>query len=125
MQRTTKSIHKVSRLLLGGDARSVSAAPASTSLRRPSENEAVLKAFNHEVLVVKNRTKTRTRESFVASAVGETTARPLAFPLIAAAVRPIVVLPLADIESSNRNRVPLKVAVALPFVIYTLQQWRL
>ena len=62
MQHTTNSIHKVSRLLLGGDARSVSAAPASAGLRRPSENEAVLKAFNHEVLVVKNRSETRTRK---------------------------------------------------------------
>ena len=62
MQHTTNSIHKVSRLLLGGDARSVSAAPASAGLRRPSENEAVLKAFNHEVLVVRNRTGTRTRK---------------------------------------------------------------
>lgn len=53
-QRTTNPIHKVSRLLLGGDAHSVSAAPASASLHQPSENEAVLKAFNQEVLVVKN-----------------------------------------------------------------------
>ena len=64
MQHTTNSIHKVSRLLLGGDARSVSAAPASAGLRRPSENEAVLKAFNHEVLVVKSRRETRGWESF-------------------------------------------------------------
>lgn len=64
MQRTTNSIHKVSRLLLGGDARSVSAAPASTSLRRLSENGAVLKAFNHEVLVVKGRRETRGWKSF-------------------------------------------------------------
>lgn len=64
-QRTTNSNHKVSRLLLGGDARSVSAAPASAGLRPPSENGAVLKAFNHEVLVVKSRRETRGWESFV------------------------------------------------------------
>jgi hypothetical protein len=38
---TTKYIHKPSRLLLGGGARSVSASPTSTSLRQPSENTTV------------------------------------------------------------------------------------
>ena len=104
MQRTTKSIHKVSRLLLGGDARSVSAAPASAGLRQPSENEAVLKAFNHEVLVVKSRRETRGWKAFN---VRRATHSPVCrsrhqLPSVAAST---FVLPLTDIRSSNRNRV--------------------
>jgi CTP:molybdopterin cytidylyltransferase MocA len=100
MQRTTNSIHKISRLLLGGDARSVSAAPASTSLRRPSENEAVLKALNHEVLVVKSRRETRGWESFERRPSENLPTRWVPAPPIAAGCRPVVLLPLADIRSS-------------------------
>jgi hypothetical protein len=106
---------------LGGDARSVSAAPASAL--RPSENEAVLKAFNHEVLVVKSRKETRGWETFVLCRRRICSGRYGRKPAAVRARLPIACL--MRISGPASDRVPLKVAARLRFPVYTLQLWHL
>ena len=124
LQRTTKSNHKVSRLLLGGDARSVSAAPASASLRRPSENEAVLKAFNHEVLVVKSRTETRGWESFDRPTENQSN-RDGSRATNCRWLPPHRPVASCGYQVQHRIGGCLKVAARLQFPVYNPQQWRL
>lgn len=121
MQRTTNSIHKVSRLLLGGDARSVSAAPASAGLRQPSENEAVLKAFNHEVLVVKSRRETRGWEVFNVRRATHSPVCRSRHQLPPFPAHGEVASCGYQVQQSQQG--PLKIAARLQFPVYSLQPW--